>query len=96
MAQGGNEKVCPTCPPGSFNKHNDVMGSSFFTALGFLFIRTAELKLSCASPTLTFVIVTLRPRAIRLEFITHVSDEERRANTPTSVSNKFQLQHEAF
>lgn len=37
MAQGGNEKVCPTCPPRSFNKHNDVMGSSFFTALGFLF-----------------------------------------------------------
>lgn len=49
MARGGYEKVCLSCPQRSFNKHGDVMGSSFFTALSFLFMWTAELL--CAAET---------------------------------------------
>lgn len=45
--------------------------------------------------TRTRLTVTLRSRVIRSELITRISDGERHANTPTSVSNKFQLQHEA-
>lgn len=41
--------MCLLCRQRSFNKRSDVMGSSFFTALGFLFMWTAELL--CAAET---------------------------------------------
>lgn len=129
MAQGGNEKVCLAYPRRSFNKHNEVMGSSFFTALGFLLIWTAELlcgaetflpephkpsthstncfhghslcaqicntvgMYNCDLKTETSPKISFWVKNAAQQFI---SDKGRHANTPTSVSNKFQLQREGL
>ncbi len=106
MAQRGNEKVCRTGRKGSFNKHNDVMGSSFFTALSFLFIQTAELL--CGAETVSTLTVYMQhtlckenSKSFNLSerccstVETPKSDKERHAYTPTCVSNMLHLQHDA-
>lgn len=134
--------MCLTGLQRSFNKHNDVMGSSFFTALGFLFIRTAELLCgaetflpeprkplnslpncfpqSAPPPHAQFMFGDLPHNKyycdIKLEtspltgeafMLSEKCCSCRNSSmcvhiylikqiTPTSVSNKFQLQHEAL
>lgn len=55
--------MCLTAPQRSFNKHNDVMGSSFFTAFAFLFSSEQlsyflELKLSVNVQTHSHTVST--------------------------------------